>query len=393
MRPSAIYSTEPAKGWLPWGAFAPFLGVLLVAVPTVSVDFALEHFRLENAKGDPLGLTGLFAFLIFPFVALGLVVFAWVLLVERRPLATIGLAGPKRAKNLLIGLSIGMATVSAVVGAIWTAGGLEAREFGPALSSPSALLNIGLLLVCFAVQSSVEEIVFRGWLLSAVAGKFNVPIAIVLNAIVFAFLHYSPHQPVLVIVSSLLFAVFACCWALKARNIWGVMGWHAGWNWLLATGFELPVTGIDAKQPALLVRMLVRGPNDLTGGAQGPEGSYLCSVFFVCASAFLLYRMKRNREALRQEKTPGQDAHDEADSERADRRRSFPEPLLEPAGPLRGHPEDVPEPPGQLRGRTDPVSGRADRGVERWEVVPERYAPLHGRKAEKFERNDPDRDS
>ncbi len=298
MKSSAIYSQEPAKGWLPSGAFAPFLCVLLVAVPAVLVGLVLENFQLEDAKGDPLGLSGLFALLIFHFVALGLVVFAWVLLVERRPLATLGLAGPDKAKKFLLGLSIGMATVSAVVVTIWAAGGLEASGFGPALSSPGALLNIGLLLICFAVQSGVEEIVFRGWLLSAVASKFNVPIAVVLNAIVFAFLHYSPNQRVLVIVSSLLFAVFACCWALKARNIWGVMGWHAGWNWLLATGFELPVTGLDAKQPALLVRLIVRGPDYLTGGAQGPEGSFLCSVFFVGAGAFLLYRMKRNRGAL-----------------------------------------------------------------------------------------------
>ncbi len=297
MKSIAIYSPEPAKGWLPWGAFAPFLCVLLVAVPAVLVGLVLEHFQLEDAKGDPLGLSGLFALLIFHFVALGLVVFAWVLLVERRPLATIGLAGPRKARKFLLGLWIGMATVSSVVVAIWAAGGLEAEGFGPALSSPGALLSIGLLLICFAVQSSVEEIVFRGWLLSAVAGKFNVPIAVGLNAIVFAFLHYSPHQPVLVIVSSLLFAVFACCWALKTRNIWGVMGWHAGWNWLLATGFELPVTGLDAKQPALLVKLIAHGPDYLTGGAQGPEGSFLCSVFFVGGIAFLLWRTRRNREA------------------------------------------------------------------------------------------------
>ena len=63
------------------------------------------------------------------------------------------------------------------------------------------------------------------------------------------------------------------------------MGWHAGWNWLLATGFELPVTGIDAQLPALLVALQPSGVDALTGGAEGPEGSYLCSVFFILAIA------------------------------------------------------------------------------------------------------------
>ena len=34
MRSIALYSPEPAKGWLPWGALAPFLCILIVALPT-----------------------------------------------------------------------------------------------------------------------------------------------------------------------------------------------------------------------------------------------------------------------------------------------------------------------------------------------------------------------
>ena len=86
-----------------------------------------------------------------------------------------------------------------------------------------------------------------------------------------------------------LFALFACAWSLRAGNIWGVMGWHVGWNWLLATGFQLPVTGITVDVPGLLVSLEPTGSDYLTGGAQGPEGSVACSVFFVGA-LFLLWR-------------------------------------------------------------------------------------------------------
>ena len=102
--------------------------------------------------------------------------------------------------------------------------------------------------LAFAVQASVEEILFRGWLLSVVARKFNLPAAVLLSSALFAFLHFSPGQPVLVTLNVVLFALFACGWALRTGNVWGVMGWHTGWNWLLATGFELPVTGLDAQR-------------------------------------------------------------------------------------------------------------------------------------------------
>ena len=116
---------------------------------------------------------------------------------------------------------------------------------------------------------------------------------VLLVSLTFCFLHFSPHQPPLVMLWSLLFSLFACVWALLTGNIWGVMGWHAGWNWLLSTGFELPVTGIDAHLPALLVALRPHGVDALTGGARGPEGSYLCIAFFIAALAWVQWRKRR----------------------------------------------------------------------------------------------------
>ena len=298
MKATAIYSAEPAKGWLPWGALAPILGLVFVVAPLLGASLLLEHFALLDTKGDPVGLQGLCALLLFPFALIGLVVLAWVHFVERRSLATIGLGGVDRAKTFLGGHAIGLATSCAVVASIWIAGGYAAGGYGKAFGSASALRNIGFLLVCFAVQSSVEEIVFRGWLLSAMARKLPIGIAVGLTSILFALLHYDLGQPWLVTANILLFSTFTCCWALTTGNIWGAMGWHAGWNWLLATGFEVPVTGLDAKMPALLVQLTAKGPAFLTGGAQGPEGSLLCGLFFAGASAFLLWRLRESREAL-----------------------------------------------------------------------------------------------
>lgn len=292
MTPKTLYSAEPARGWLAWGLLTPFLAILLVAIPEIAFSFVLEGLGLADARGEPLGLHGLFAFLVISFTPMGLVVLAWVWLVERRSLATIGLTGLRPLARFVRGCLIGMATIGGVVGAIGLAGGFEAQAIAPALGSPTALANMAILLACFALQASVEEVFFRGWLLSLVARKFNVPVAVAINAVVFAFLHLSRHQPPLVTLGTLTFGVFACCWALKAGNIWSVMGWHTGWNWLLAVGFELPVTGLNTGLPALLVRLVPRGGPDLTGGPQGPEGSYLCSLFFICASALLLWRMR-----------------------------------------------------------------------------------------------------
>jgi membrane protease YdiL (CAAX protease family) len=296
MRPSTIYSDEPARGWLPWAALAPILCVLFVALPLVAGSLLLlEHFGLADAKGEPIGFDGLCAFLLL-FVLDGAVVLAWVRFVERRSLATLGLGGDNRAKKLLQGVAIGIGTILVVVLASWLAGGYHAEGFAKAFHSPMAMLSIAFLLFCFVVQSGVEEILFRGWLLSVLARKLNVASGVAISSVVFAFLHFSPGQYWLVTTNLLLFGLFTCCWALKANTIWGVMGWHAGWNWLSGVGFELPITGLETHQPALLVKLVPQGSALLTGGPQGPEGSLVCTLFFAGASAWLLWRIQENRK-------------------------------------------------------------------------------------------------
>lgn len=297
MKPVSIYSTAPAKGWIPWGLAAPFLALVLIVVPSLGGDFVLEDFGLLDARGDPVGANGLPALLLLPFGLMGLAVLAWVHLVERRDLATVGLGGADGVSKFLLGHAVGLLTISAVVAAIWACGAYDAGAWAKAFASGEAMARIGILLVCFAVQSSVEEFVFRGWLLSAIARRLNVASAVVLTSAVFSLLHYGPGQFWLVTLNTFLFSVFACAWALKAGSIWGVMGWHAGWNWLLAVGFELPVTGLDAGVPALLVALSALGPDVLTGGAQGPEGSVACTFFLAGAIGWLMWRFRGHPDA------------------------------------------------------------------------------------------------
>jgi uncharacterized protein len=288
--PRAIYSADAVRGWMAWGAFAPFLALVLVGTSLETVLFTLRHFHLVDEVDGPVGPLGLVTFLFFPLAALGLVVFAWVRFVERRTLATIGLVPFDRAKRFVRGHLVGMAMVCLVAFGIWVAGGFEVGSVGRALHSPRALVEAVVLLAGFAVQSSVEEIVFRGWLLSLVAHRLNLVWAVVLSSTAFTLLHYEGSiQPPLFTLNVFLFAIFACFWALRYENVWGVMGWHAGWNGLFVIGFELRITGLDAHLPALLVKLTPKGPRALTGGAEGPEGSVVCTLLVLGAIAILAW--------------------------------------------------------------------------------------------------------
>ena len=289
----SIYSVAPSGGWLPWALLAPVVCLVLAIATQLPFELLLEKMGFVDAKGDTTGTSGLIALLLVPFSAWGLAVLAWVSWIERRSLATIGLLGPGGGRAFLGGHLAGVATVCAVVFGIWLAGVYRPEGFVPAVTDRAAMASIAVLLLAFVVQASVEEIVFRGWLLSVITRRWNLVVAILLSSALFTLLHFSRGQAWLVTANIVLFAVFACSWAIADNHVRGVMGWHAGWNWMLATGFEVPVTGIDAHLPALAVKLVPVGTDLLTGGAQGPEGSILCTLFFVCGIAFFAWRIRR----------------------------------------------------------------------------------------------------
>ena len=190
----ALYSPEPARGWLPWIWLVPILMILFNAVPVIALDDWMEARQWSTPRGDPIGLPGLHALLWIGFVPTLLLVLAWVRFVERRSLASIDLVGPAPLKTFAQGLAIGMGTIALVVSAIWAAGGLRATGWGLAWQSPQSLLQVALLLPGFMLQSSVEEVMFRGWMQSVLARKAGVAVAVVLVALVFTLLHFSPNQ-------------------------------------------------------------------------------------------------------------------------------------------------------------------------------------------------------
>jgi hypothetical protein len=149
-----------------------------------------------------------------------------------------------------------------------------------------------VLLVCFVLQAGVEEFIFRGWLLSTATRRWNVPAGFIASSVAFTFLHFSPRSTARELVMTFIFGLFACAWAWRAGSIWGVMGWHAGWNWFTGIGFGVPITGLDVHLPALLVKLTPTGPDVLTGGPAGPENSVL-TFGLLAAGTLLLLRWPR----------------------------------------------------------------------------------------------------
>lgn len=292
---STIFSSEPHRGWLPWALLSPVICILLVALSSIPFDYALEWIGVMNANRQPASASAFCLNLALPFAGMGTAIWAWSRFVERRSLATMGLTGTQGLRKYLGGLAIGVGMMVLAVASIWLAGGYVSNDVLPAFSSPRSLFWIVMLLLGFIFQSGVEEFIFRGWLLSTATRRWNVVAGFVASSVAFAFLHFSPHQPFSITILAFIFGLFACTWAWRAGSIWGVMGWHAGWNWITGVGFAVPITGFDMHLPALLVELTPSGPNILTGGREGPEGSVLTMGLLATATLILLVRPSGSR--------------------------------------------------------------------------------------------------
>jgi membrane protease YdiL (CAAX protease family) len=289
-----LFSDEPAKGWIPPSIAAPFICIFLFAISMLPFDFWMEYLGLTDANGSPRGALGL-CLLLVSFIAVGLTIFGWVRWVEKRSLATIGLRGEKRFKKFLIGLAAGIAMMGGIVAAITISGGYGVTDLAPAFASSAALGWIALLLACFTLQASIEEFVFRGWLFSTIIRRWNTTAAFILTSATFSFLHFSPRTSLLMLVMTFVYSIFACAWVRRSNSIWGVMGWHTGWNWFGGTGFDVPITGLETGLPALVAKMVPVGPAWLTGAGEGPEGSiFAIALLSVASLSFLM--LARSRE-------------------------------------------------------------------------------------------------
>mgnify|MGYP003571042828 CR=1 FL=1 len=292
---TVLFGSEEPKGWAPWALLVPVIAILFTVISLVGGTVILRSTGLIPARGAPVLPAELAASLIVPFgLMLGLL-FLWLRFVEKRSLASIGLQGEGTGKRFSWGFAIGAIMIGVTVMGIWGTGGYRVGGFAPAFATPSSLAAMLLLAVGFTVQAGVEEMVMRGWLLSAMSRKVGVIVASCTSALLFTLLHFDPDNPNLLVdaVTSILFSLFACYWAIKSGSIWGIIGWHAGWNWFQGVGFTIPVTGQQATVPALIAEMAAVGPIWLTGGEVGPEASVVCAGVLVVAGAMMVARLKR----------------------------------------------------------------------------------------------------
>jgi membrane protease YdiL (CAAX protease family) len=248
---------------------------------------ALQQFSVALAWSHDFGDSGLWSMMLEEFGNLvGAVVPAIVLSrVEHRPWGNYGLP-PSRAFGKLFwtGILWGFLAISLLMCAIYAGHGFT---FGHIVLHGARLVKFAAFwALMFLLVGLFEDFLLRGYAQFTLARGIGFwPAAIVLSC-TFGLIHLrngGEQWPGLLAAASIGF--FFCLTLRRTGNLWFAVGFHASWDWGETFFYSVPDSGTVS--PGHLLSSSLHGPQWLTGGSVGPEGSVLC--FLVIAVAWIIF--------------------------------------------------------------------------------------------------------
>ena len=144
-------------------------------------------------------------------------------------------------------------------------------------------LKIGIiimLVILVIMQGFLEEIVFRGYLMTRLAAKKGKWIAILLSSIFYIVFRMSnPSASKLDLINIFLISIVMSLLYWYFDNILVIAIFHAFWNCISGVVFGFNLSGIKLSDSIFTVEA-ISGKQVLIGGSYGIEGSIIATVFF-----------------------------------------------------------------------------------------------------------------
>jgi len=212
----------------------------------------------------------------------------WLLRLDGRSPEALGFyLDPGVWRELLLSTLLGILVAGGVVGLLVLSGtvrwSLDPGSWMPYAREGSAALWL------FCIPAAAEEALMRGYLLQAFAEAWGGWRALIVTSVVFGALHLTnPNTTWLGLANIVMAGVFLGVVYLKTASLWWATGVHLGWNWFHGFVADLPVSGLDLVD-APFVEARVRGPEWLSGGSFGPEGSVV-AMLVLAMSALVIWR-------------------------------------------------------------------------------------------------------
>lgn len=240
--------------------------------------------------------------LLLAFVLAAPILLAFTLLflrwLDRRDLASLGArwpdGGPRRALRQAVQVPL---SVLALLG-LWMlfvealpASDVQVDGVSPAAATPLGAWSLVLLLLGFLIQGGVEEWIFRGYIFRALKDRWSWWAAALASSAGFGAMHSAnPSFSAAALLNTCLAGLLLALLVQRSGSLWSATIAHGVWNFAVASIASLPVSGLRVFH---MLETAVTGPEALTGGGFGPEGSLLLTLLALPLLAILWPRRPR----------------------------------------------------------------------------------------------------
>jgi uncharacterized protein len=187
-------------------------------------------------------------------------------------------------RNFWVGAIWGIAALTALMLVLR---GLGVFSFGSLDLHGARIARFALYYaVFFLITAFFEDFLMRGysqWVLTQ--GMHFWPAAAMLS-VLFGIMHLAnPGEAKIGIAAVVVIGFFFCLTLRRTGTLWWAVGFHMSWDWGESFLYSVPDSGGIA--PGHLLNSSLHGPDWLTGGSVGPEGSYL--LFVLVAALWFLF--------------------------------------------------------------------------------------------------------
>jgi membrane protease YdiL (CAAX protease family) len=146
----------------------------------------------------------------------------------------------------------------------------------------------------FILVGLSEEYLLRGYALYTLSDGIGFWPAAIVMAVLFGLGHsVNPGETRVGLIATVVFALFATITLRYTGNLWLAVGAHAGWDW--GQSFFYGVSDSGLKAQGHLLEPTFNGPDWLSGGTVGPEGSVITLILWALMTILfvMLYRRRR----------------------------------------------------------------------------------------------------
>ena len=209
--------------------------------------------------------------------------------IDVRPWCDVGLGRESaRVGPVASATAIGACAIGGACVALLLVGWLRLE---PAL--PGSLVGAALSVTAFLLPAALyEELLCRGYLLTALRDAVGVRWAVGVMSVVFGLLHaHNAGATVESVLIVTLAGVFLAVVRVAFDSLYAAWGAHAAWNWVMAVPLHAPVSGLRFEAPDY--RAVSAGPAWITGGTWGPEGGLAGALGMMAALGYLHARHRR----------------------------------------------------------------------------------------------------